>query len=278
MKRLSINEMTTFRWSFDEDVTHYAAAGVKAIGVWRQKLSDFGEEKAVELLNDVGMVVSNLLWTGGFTGHDGRNFREGVEDGLEAVRLAGMLQAQTLVVYSGPRNGHTLNHAKRLVRDALKELSPAADAAGVTLAIEPMDSQYASEWTFLNDVDQTFDLIAEANCPQVQLAFDSFHLGRNSELLQRMPELVSRIAIVHLGDSKEPPQREQNRCRLGDGDVPLRDWIDALVSAGYRGYFDVELMGEEIESFDYHELIRHSLETYAYLIGRHPLTAAAPSS
>ncbi len=276
MKRLSINEVTTFRWSFDEDITHYAAAGIKAIGVWRQKLSDFGEEKAAELLAETGLAVSNLLWTGGFTGYDGRNFRESVDDGLEAIRLAVMLRAPTLVVYSGPRNGHTLNHAKRLVRDALKQLAPAADAAGVTLAIEPMDSQYAGEWTFLSDVDQTLELAAEAGCPQVQLAFDSFHLGRDRQLLARMPELAPRIAIVHLGDSKEPPQREQNRCRLGEGEVPLREMVDALLDAGYDGYFDVELMGEEIEACDYQELIGHSQEAFAQLIGRYPQTAAAP--
>ena len=50
MARLSINEMTTYRWSFEEDVHNLSAAGIPAIGVWRQKLSDFGEEKGIELL------------------------------------------------------------------------------------------------------------------------------------------------------------------------------------------------------------------------------------
>src|SRR5262245_62293382 len=48
MARLSMNEMTTFRWSFEEDVAQYAAAGFSALGVWRQKLSDFGEETGIE--------------------------------------------------------------------------------------------------------------------------------------------------------------------------------------------------------------------------------------
>lgn len=277
MKRLSINEVTTFRWSFDEDVMHYAAAGIKSIGVWRPKVSDFGEEKAAELLADTGLAVSNLLWTGGFTGHEGRTFRESVEDALEAIRLAGMLKARNLIVYSGPRNRHTENHAKRLVKWALAELAPAADSHGVTLAFEPMHPVYSLEWTFLNDVDQTLDLIDEAGCPQVKLAFDSFHLGRQPALLERMPELAPRIGIVHLGDSKAPPQREQNRCRLGEGDVPLRSVVDALVSAGYRGYFDVELMGEEIETCNYQELIQHSKQAFAQLITRQPQHAVLAS-
>ena len=52
MLRLSMNELTTFRWSFEEDVHNYAAADINAIGVWRQKLSDYGEEKCIELLSE----------------------------------------------------------------------------------------------------------------------------------------------------------------------------------------------------------------------------------
>ena len=49
MPRLSINEITTFRWTFEEDLAAYQAAGIQAMGVWRQKLSDCGEEKAIDL-------------------------------------------------------------------------------------------------------------------------------------------------------------------------------------------------------------------------------------
>ncbi len=50
MATLSMNETTTFRWSFEEDVARYAAAGIPAMGVWRQKLSDCGQARGLELL------------------------------------------------------------------------------------------------------------------------------------------------------------------------------------------------------------------------------------
>ena len=155
MVRLSMNELTTFRWPFDEDVRHYAAAGFDAIAVWRQKVSDFGEEKAIELLEDSPLSVSTLLWAGGFTGSDGRTHTESVEDALEAVQLAGDLKANSLVVYTGSRSGHTHNHAKRLFRHAVEALLPCATECGVTLAIEPMHAGCASAWTFLTDLDET---------------------------------------------------------------------------------------------------------------------------
>ena len=128
MATLSMNETTTFRWSFEEDVTRYAAAGIPAIGIWRQKISDCGPAKAVELLQKTGLRASHLFWAGGFTGSDGRSYRESVEDAIEALNLAGELGSHTLVVYSGARAGHTYNHARRLIQSALVELVPLARA------------------------------------------------------------------------------------------------------------------------------------------------------
>ena len=62
MPRLSVNELTTYQWSFEEDVCHYAEAGISAIGIWRQKLSDYGEEKGVELLRETNLEVSKHLY------------------------------------------------------------------------------------------------------------------------------------------------------------------------------------------------------------------------
>src|SRR3979409_1425890 len=138
MAGLSINEMTTYRWSFEEDVLNYRAAKIGAIGVWRQKLADFGEEKGIELLAEHGLAVSNLLWAGGFTGSDGHTYRESLRDAADAIQLAAALKASCLVVDSGARSRHTQNHARRLFLGAVRELLPLAAELNVTLAVEPM--------------------------------------------------------------------------------------------------------------------------------------------
>ncbi|MBX7167911.1 MAG: sugar phosphate isomerase/epimerase [Pirellulales bacterium] len=268
MSRLSMNEMTTFRWSFEEDVENYRRAGYQAIGVWRQKLSDFGEEKGIELLAESGLHVSNLLWAGGFTGSDGRSYRESLEDAAEAIELAGAMKADCLVVYSGARGGHTLSHARRLLRDALRELAPQAAAAGVLLAVEPMHENCAAEWTFLTQLDQTLELLNQVESPQVRLAFDTYHLGHGPAACEAAARCADRIAVVHLGDGQLPPGQEQNRCCLGKGNLGLREIVQALEAGGYRGYYDVELFGEDIEASDYHELLKLSCTEFSRLLAR----------
>ena len=85
MGRLAISDLTTFRWSFEEDVARYSAAGVPAIGVWRQKLADLGDERGAELLAECGLVASSLQWAGGFTGSDGHSHEESLADARQAI-------------------------------------------------------------------------------------------------------------------------------------------------------------------------------------------------
>ncbi|MBL9125431.1 MAG: sugar phosphate isomerase/epimerase [Planctomycetaceae bacterium] len=265
MVRLSINELTTYRWHFEEDVERYVAAEIPAVGVWRQKLSDFGEDKGVELLADSGLKVSNLLWAGGFTGSDGRSYRDGLDDAAEAIRLAAALQTDSLVVYSGGRSGHTHNHARRILREALETILPLAEQQGVNLALEPMHPECAAEWTFLTSLEDTLSLIKSLNHPRLKLVFDSYHFGHDPALIARLPELVKHLAVVHLADGHAPPGREQNRTPLGTGSLPLREIVAALITAGYDGYFDVEIFGESVAEADYAELLEHSKRAMADL-------------
>jgi len=266
MALLSVNETTTFRWSFEEDVANYTAAGIPAIGVWRQKLSDCGEAKAVELIESSGLKVSHLFWAGGFTGSDGRSFRASLADAEEALRTAGSLAAGSLIVYSGARAGHTHNHARRLFREALVQLAPLAAELNVALAVEPMHPACAGEFTFLTSLGDVLDLLDAVASPQVKIVLDTYHVGTDPALLSRIAEIRDRIAIVQLGDARMPPNREQNRCRLGEGVVPLQAIVDALVAAGYDGFYDVELLGEDLQPSDYYSLLDHAKDAFARLV------------
>jgi sugar phosphate isomerase/epimerase len=257
--------MTTYRWTFEQDVEQYSRLGLGGIGVWRQKLSDFGEDAGTDLLRDRGLKVSNLLWAGGFTGSDGRSFRESVDDALEAVRLAAALEADCLVLYSGARGGHTFNHARRLLDDALAQLLPAAQDLDVTVALEPMHPAFAGDWTFLTDLTDAVALVAAYGHPQLKLVFDTYHWGREPALARRITAMVPHIAIVHLADGRLAPGPEQDRTPLGAGEVPLRDIVQALEAANYGGLYDLELIGPEIETCDYLQLLQETRQTFEEL-------------
>lgn len=267
MASLGISELTTLRWSFEEDVSEYAAAGAAAIGVWRQKLADVGHERGAELLVHAGLAVSSLQWAGGFTGSDGRSHEESLRDARAAISSAEMLRAGCLIIHSGARGVHTANHARRLFRQALDKLLPLAEERGVPLAIEPMHGDCGAEWTFLHCLDETLALMGAYQSPALKIALDTYHWGHEPGLPDRLPQLAPHLALVQLGDGRQPPRGEPNRCLLGEGTVPLREIVAGLTAAGYDGCYEVELMGEDIESGDYRELLRQSVQTFADWMG-----------
>lgn len=262
MHRLSMNEVTTYRWSFEDDIVSYLEAGYQAIGVWRQKLLDFGEEQGVDLLAESGLFVTNLLWAGGFTGSDGRSFNESVDEAAHAIRLAGALDAGCLVVYPGGRNYHTSRHAERLLRSALDQLLPLAEGADVTLAIEPMHPACAAEWTFLTDLQATTALINSYRSPYLKLVLDTYHFGSDRVVQSNLAELIPHIALVQLGDRRCPHSIDHNRCCLGEGVVPIMEIMQELLFHGYEGDFDVELVGHDIELCEYETLLTNSKQMF----------------
>lgn len=259
MWQLAMSEMTTFRWSFEQDVFRVAAAGYDAIGVWRQKLSDYGEEKGLELLAEHRLKVSSLSWAGGFTGSEGLSHEESIDDARQAVELASALRANCLVVHSGARGLHTQSHVRRLLCQAIDALLPSAERWGVTLALEPMHPAAGAKWTFLHDLDDAWQLASSYNSPRLKLVLDCYDWGRDPALQDRLARLAPHLALVQLADGKEAPCGERNRCPLGNGKIPLQELLGGLDLAGYRGFYEVELWGEEIESCDYESLLRDSL-------------------
>ncbi|RCS42174.1 sugar phosphate isomerase/epimerase [Bremerella cremea] len=259
MAKFSMNQMTTLRWSFEQDCFRYREAGLSAIHVWRDKIHDYGEAKGAILLEELELEVSALSWAGGFTGSDGRNFKDALEDARHAVDLAHELDAGCLIVYSGARGGHISKHAQRLFSGALSELIPYAEAHDVTLAIKPIRHKYGCAWTLIRRMTDALQLIDLIDSPRFKLVLDLYEFGDQPDVLDNLHLLIPYLALVQVGDRCCEPQEEPNRCLLGNGHLALDETISKLIQLGYCGPFDIELMGRDVQKLEYDEVLSHSV-------------------
>ena len=259
--KLSLNQLTTLRWSLTDEVGQLKQAGFDAIGLWRPKLSQFGEERAAEALARTRLPVSSLSFAGGFTGGCGLSYVEALEDGCLAIEQARQVRAKTLIIVGGSTNGHTTNHSQRLVVDGLRQLADVAEQAQVTLSVLPMHPIYSKRWTFLHSLEQTLSLLSRVNHASVGLAFDTYHLWQEPRLIERIPELISLTKIVQLSDCHRAPQSEVDRRMPGDGLIPLPEIIQAFQSAGYAGYFDIQVWSGNVWKVNYSHLIEQAHAT-----------------
>lgn len=252
---ISVSQFTTYRWSFFQDVIQAAKRGYDGIGVWRKKAEDADWDEAISFIHEMEMAVSSVSWAGGFTGSDGRSHAAAIEDGLEAIDFARQLQAGCLIVHPGALNHHTDRHARRLLRNALAELVPAAADQGVRLAFEPRFGLASRPWTFLNCWDELLEIVSEHPIADLGLVLDLFHVGGRPALLESLPEFVNRVALVQLADLTRKASGEMHRAVPRAGELDLKEWLSSLARSGYRGFLELELHGFEVETIPYPELL-----------------------
>lgn len=256
--RLSMNQVTTYRWSFDEDLHAYRDAGYSAVGVWKRKLVDFGVDKGAELIADCGLEVSSLSWAGGFTGDDATTTNDNLDEARRTLDMAEAINAACVVLHPGCRNRHTRRHASRLLHSALDALLPHAAVAGVPIVLEPMHPACVGGWTFLTDPRETAALVAGYDSRWLRVAYDVYHAASCESAAAELDEIADLVGLVQIGDFAAAHTADADRCPLGEGRAPIRDVVTRLAAAGYEGALEVELRGPAIEPADYPRVLQQS--------------------
>lgn len=242
---VSINQLTTYRQDFRKDAALCRELGLDRIGLWRRKLDDIGIERAATLLELHGVSVSSLSWGGGFTGGNGLTFADAVAETRAAILEAARLQAHALTIVSGGRAGHIHSHVRRLLMNGLAETVDIAAEHGLTLALQPMATEYADEWTFLNSLAESLEIVREFDHPFLGLAVGSYHVWEEPRVLQLLEEAAPFTATVQLSDARSP-RHDCDRLAPGDGEIPLAAMVAALQRGGYRGDFEIDVWSNDI--------------------------------
>ena len=271
--QLSVNNITTYRWSLDQEIIAYQKLGIDGIGLWRRKLELMGEPQSVELLLESELNVTSLSWIGGFTGSLGWSFDEAIDDGLHAIGLASRLNANSILLATGGRAVHIQSHARRIVLEGIRRLADAAGEHGVLLALHPMSNDEGLDWSLFSNIDETLGVIDECDHPNLRMAFNTYYLWKEENLLDRIPSIAGFVSTVLLNDWR-PPRQKYDRCQLGDGQIPLADIVGAFLQSDFHGDFEVDIWSSQLWKTNYHLLLRNAVRRFESLCetARVPLT------
>jgi len=266
MPKLSVSEITTKNWTFEQDVRGYAAAGLDGMGLWRDKLDRYGEERGIELLQEVGLPVANVVDAGYFPRKTRSQTELQIQDTIEAIRLTSRLGCDCLLIVSGEVGSffRTREEAVDIIVGALRRLAPIADEHGVNLALEPIHPMYTG-YTFLHTIADTREVLERVDHPRVGLFFDTYHLWQEEDLLAQIESVAGKIFGVHVSDWREPPRSPSDRALPGTGIMPLKEILQAIERTGYEGFYDIELFSEELWQWDYFLLLEECKRTFTAL-------------
>ena len=245
--RISLSQITTYHWSHRESLRGLLSVGAPAVGLWNRKIYDAEPAQALELVIDSGIKVSSISLAGGFTGCNEYSYDEAIADALQLIKFAGQVNADAVQVVSGPRAGHTLNHARKLTLDALKTLGDAAAFHGTKLALKSMELPLAQNWTFLDSLHSTLELIDTCQHPAVGIGVNPVHFQNEDNVQDLLQEITPLITAVQISEF-EP-------CGKLPNSFPGFEIIEAIDKAGYEGFFELEIWSEQVWQSDYQNLL-----------------------
>jgi sugar phosphate isomerase/epimerase len=254
MRRLAISQLTTRRWSVDEDVNGYSRAGVPGIGVYRPKLEAYGVERGLRLLKDSGLGVSSLVAAGPFTSPDPKVRQGRIQDAKVAIELAARMKADCLLLSAGPAYGQSWEEAKALLKDSLLEVAEAAAQARVRLALEPVHPMLV-ELSMLVTLSDALDTVETVRSPYLGILFDVYHLWWDHRLTTEMARARGKIHGVQISDWPAGAKRMSGRVVMGEGIIPLKQMLALVEGTGFNGFWEAEVLSEELWALDHEVLI-----------------------
>jgi sugar phosphate isomerase/epimerase len=264
LDRLSIGHYMLRRWSLEEDVRQLERLGFRSISLASTKLDAYGTARAVRLLGASSLQVAHVGSYGRF-GRTRRTIQRGVDRLRRAIDTVHRLRGHALFVLSGSRDGATWEDAARITRDAYARLLPEATAAGLRLALEVIHP-LRQDLSFLNTLADARAL-ARAAGPRGGYVLDFFHSGWERRLLDTVRrDAARRIHAVQVCDVKRVTMRTMDRALLGRGILPLRALFRALEDGGYRGWYEVEIISDDVEALGYQRVLGRTRAAFLRLM------------
>ena len=137
----------------------------------------------------------------------------------------------------------------RLV-DTYKKIAAIAEQKGIELVLEQLQPYESNLVLNLQDIKRVLD---EVDSPTMYICVDVVAMAVAGEELKDYFEVLGRdrIKLIHFADT----------CHyiLGDGELPLKDYLKTLEEYDYDGIVDLEI-NDSIYWDDPHESIRKSVE------------------
>ena len=271
--RLSLNQATIRSADLATALHITADAGIPAIGLWREPVHEVGLTRAAALVTQSGLRVSGVCRGGFFTAADGPGRSDALDDNRRAIEETATLaaagapgSAAVLVLVAGglPPGDRDLHAARRRAADAVAELADEAAAAGVTLALEPMNPLYAADRGVISTLGQALDIAEQF--PSVAIVADTYHVWWDPQLADQIDRAgrTGRIAAYQVCDWITPLPADTLLARgmMGDGHIDFRSVTARVEAAGYRGDIEVEILNRAIWDTDPAQIARRTVRAF----------------
>ncbi len=216
---------------FHERITRAAEAGADAVEFWDWRGKDLDKiENAAAAAN-----IPIVSCVAGGTLTDPSAAGDAVETIRESIETAVSLGVPSLIVTTGPdQDGLDRTTQRDSIVDILSRVTPDAEAAGVTLVLEPLNTAVDHPEHYLETSEEGYEIIDTVGSPNIRLLYDIYHQQiSEGNIIQNITENVDSIGHFHVADVP-------GRHEPGTGELDYKNIFEAIEETGYDGYVGCE--------------------------------------
>ncbi len=256
--RLAIHTFTTKPWSIDECIENYARHGFGGISIWRETVAGEDLARVGRKLKDSGLKPIAYVRGGFFTSTTREGRHAAIEDNLGVIRDSETLGLPMIVLVGGATPGQSPRENLDQIEEGIRAILPAAEAAGIRLAIEPLHPMYAGDRCAVASMGDANDLCDAIDHPLVGVAADVYHIWWDSKLEQELARCAAagRLFAFHVCDFR--PELEHpllDRGLPGEGIGACARVAAAVKAAGFSDMTEVEIFSRRLWAENQHHLL-----------------------
>lgn len=256
--QLAIHTFTTKPWSIDECIENYARHGFGGISIWRETVEGEDLKRVARKLKDSGLKPVSYVRGGFFTGASEEARQQAINNNLQIIRDSATLGLPMIVLVCGATPGQSPRENLSQIQDSIAAILPAAQEAGIKLAIEPLHPMYAGDRCAVATMRDANDLCAVLDHPSLGVAADVYHIWWDSNLEIEVARCAAakRLFAFHVCDFKadlEHPLLDRELPGQGLGTcIRVNDLVKA---AGFSGPTEVEIFSRRYWSENQHHFL-----------------------
>jgi hydroxypyruvate isomerase len=198
---------------FTERIAAVAEAGYGAFEFWGWRNKDLPAVK--EATRRAQLSVAGIAMDTRGLLVDPATHRQIVADAQQTFAVARDLGCPTVLTTTGnERAGVARAEQHAAIVAGLRAVAPHAEAAGVTVALEPLNLLVDHAGYYLASADEGAAIVREVDSPAVRLLFDIYHQqiteGNITARLDACKDLIGHIHIAGVPGRHEPGSGELN--------------------------------------------------------------------
>lgn len=266
--QLAIHTYTNKPWSIDECVENYARRGFGGLSVWRETVADQDLGRVRKKIADSGLRGVSYVRGGFFTGHTQADRQRGIDDNLAVVRECEALDLPMIVLVCGATLGQSPEQNLEQIGEGIAAILPAAEAAGIRLAIEPLHPMYAGDRCAVASMREANRLCDQLNHPLVGVAADVFHIWWESDLEAQIQYCAERqrLFAFHVCEFKSDFDHVLlDRGLPGEGVNASARIAKMVRAAGFNGLTEVEIFSRKYWAENQHGFLDKIVDACAAL-------------